>query len=163
MIDYEIQAPSRVCAATQRELKPGESYWAVLTEQSGKLVRRDFAAEAWSGPPPGAIAYWRGKVPVAGQKPRNPVINEELLVDCLERLKDRTEPEGQNFRYVVALLLMRRKRFKFEDAGRDDQGRDVLIVRDVRSGAVHTIVDPHVDDEQLAAVQADVFRVLGWE
>jgi hypothetical protein len=163
MIDYDIQAPSRVCAASGRELKPGERYWAVLTEEAGKLVRTDFAAEVWKGPPPGAIAYWKGKIPTAGQKPRKPLINDELLVDCFERLKDSTDPEGQNFRYVVALLLMRRKRFKFEDAGRDEQGRDVLIVRESRDGTVHTVVDPRLDDEQIAAVQAEVFRVLGWE
>ena len=58
---------------------------------------------------------------------------------------------------------MRRKRFKFEDAARDDQGRDVLIVRDARGGATHHVIDPRLSDEQVAAVQTEVFRVLGWE
>jgi hypothetical protein len=163
MTDYDIQAPSRVCAASGRELKPGDRFFAVLAEVGGKLARTDFAADAWPGAPKDAVAYWSGKVPPAGQKPKKPVINDELLLDCFDRLKESTDPDGLNFRYVATLLLMRRKRFKFEDASRDDQGRDVLIVRDARGGAVHDVIDPRLTDEQVAAVQTEVFRVLGWE
>jgi hypothetical protein len=161
--DYELQGPARVCAATGRELKPGDRYCGALTESDGKLVRTDFAADAWPGPPPGALAYWSGKVPAAGQKPKKPPINDDLLLDCFDRLKDTADADGLNFRYVAALLLMRRKRFKFEDAARDDKGRDVLIVRDARGGAAHHVTDPRLTDEQIADVQREVFRVLGWD
>jgi hypothetical protein len=162
MTEYDIQAPARMCAATGRELKPGDRFFAVLTEDAGKLVRTDYAADAWPGAPAGAVAYWSGKVPTAGQKPRKPVVNDDLLLDCFDRLKDTADADGQNFRYVAALLLMRRKRFKFEDATRDDKGRDVLIVKDTRGG-VHHVTDPRLTDDQIAAVQTEVFRVLGWE
>ena len=161
MTDYEIQGPARVCAATGRELKPGDRFHAVLTEDGGKFVRTDYAADAWPGPPPGAVAHWAGTVPSA-DKPRRPVVNDELLLGCFDRLKDSADADGVNFRYVAALLLMRRKRFKFEDVVRDAAGADVLLVRDARGGAVHHVADPHLTDEQVGAVQAEVFRVLGW-
>ncbi|MDY3558890.1 hypothetical protein R5W23_006066 [Gemmata sp. JC673] len=163
MTDYDIQGPTRVCAVTGRELKPGEKYFAALTESAGTLVRTDYAPEAWPGLPAGAVAYWCGKVPAAGAKPRKPVVNDDLLLDCFDRLKGSADADGLNFRYVATLLLMRRKRFKFEDASRDASGRDVMIVRDARGGAVHHVVDPRLNDEQIAAVQTEVFRVLGWE
>lgn len=163
MTDYDIQGPTRVCAATGRELKPGDRFFAMLNESAGKLVRSDFAADAWPGAPPNAVAFWSGKVPAAGHKPRKPVVNDDLLLDCFDRLKDTADADGLNFRYVATLLLMRRKRFKFEDAARDANGRDVLIVRDARGGAIHHVVDPRLNDEQVAAVQTEVFRVLGWE
>jgi hypothetical protein len=163
MTDYDIQAPARVCAATGRELKPGDRFYAVLAESGGKLVRTDYAAEGWPGPPGGAVAYWTGRVTAAGQKVRKPAVNDDVLLDCFDRLKGSGDADGLNFRYVAALLLMRRKRFKFEDAARDDHGRDVLIVKDARGGAVHHVTDPRLADDQIAAVQAEVFRVLGWE
>ena len=163
MTDYDIQGPARVCAATGHALKPGDRFFAVLAASAGKMVRTDYAADAWPGPPQGAVAYWAGKVPAADHKPRKPVVNDDLLLDCFDRLKGSGDPDGLNFRYVAALLLMRRKRFKFEDAARDAQGRDVLIVRDARGGAVHHVIDPRLTDEQIAAVQTEVFRVLGWE
>jgi hypothetical protein len=163
MTDYDIQNVAQVCAATGRELKPGDRYYAVLREDAGKLTRTDYAAEAWTGAPQDAVAFWAGKVPIAGQKPRKPVVNDDLLLDCFDRLKDSTDADGLNFRYVATLLLMRRKRFKFEDASRDELGRDILIVRDARGGAVHHVIDPRLNDEQIATVQTEVFRVLGWD
>src|SRR5262249_38386440 len=112
-------------------------------------------------PPAGCIAYWMGKAP-ADDKPRKPVINDELLLDCFDRLKESSDPDGLNFRYVAALLLMRKKKFKFEDAIHDDAGRDVLLVRDSRNGAMHQVIDPKLADEQMTAVQGELFRVLGW-
>jgi hypothetical protein len=162
MTDYEIQGPTRVCAATGRELKPGDRFFGVLLQEGGKLVRRDYAADAWPGPPVGHVAYWTGKVPPS-DKPRKPVVNDELLLDCFLRLKEATEPDGVNFRYVAALLLMRRKRFKFEEVYRDGAGNDVLLVRDARGGAVHEVIDPRLNEEQVATVQSEVFRVLGWQ
>jgi len=161
MTDYEIQGPTRVCAATGRELKPGDRFHAVLTERAGKFVRTDFAAEAWPGAPLEAVAHWSGRVP-ADDKPRKPVINDEVLLGCFERLQDATDTDGLNFRYVAALLLMRRKRFRFEDVARDDAGRDVMVLKDVKSGTVHPVLDPRLTDDQIALVQAEVFRVLGW-
>ena len=162
MTDYEIHGPARACAATGRELKPGDHFHAMLTERDGKLVRTDYAAEAWTGAPADAIAHWAGRVP-AVDKPRKPVINDEVLIGCFERLKDSADADGQNFRYVAALLLMRRKRFRFEDVARDASGRDVLILKDAKGGAVHEVLDPRLTDDQIAAAQAEVFRVLGWE
>jgi hypothetical protein len=162
MTDYMIQGPTRVCAATGRELKPGERFHAVLTERDGKFVRADFAAEAWPGAPPEAVAHWSGLVP-ADDKPRKPVVNDEVLLGCFDRLKEAADADGLNFRYVAALLLMRRKRFRFEDVARDETGRDVLILKDARAGTIHQVIDPRLNEDEIAAVQNEVFRVLGWE
>jgi hypothetical protein len=162
MAEFEIQGPTRVCAASGRELRPGDRFVGVLTAEGGTFVRRDYAAEAWPGPLDGALAYWSGKVP-ADDRPHRPFVNEAVLLDCFDRLAAATEPDGLNFRYVAALLLMRKKRLKFEDVVRDESGRDVLLVRDSRGGAVHRVIDPHLTDDQIAAVQAEVFRVLGWQ
>ena len=162
MPEYDVQGPTRVCRATGRELKAGERFYAVLAEDGGKVVRADYAADAWPGPPPGFVAYWAGKVPAA-DKPRRPPVNDEVLLDCFTRLTDTADPDGLNFRYVAALLLMRRKRLKFEDAARDPAGHDVLVLRDPKGKAVYHVADPRLTDEQITDVQAEVFRVLGWE
>ena len=161
-MSIDIQGPTRLCAGTGRELRPGERFYGVLVEEAGRFVRRDFAADAWTLPPSGAVAYWAGRVPAA-ERPRKPAFNDDLLRDCFAHLAAATEPDRLNFRYVVALLLMRRKRLKFEDASRDAAGRDVLVLREPKTGAVHHVVDPRLTDEQMAAVQDEVFQVLGWE
>jgi hypothetical protein len=84
-------------------------------------------------------------------------------VDCFHHLEAATEPARVNFRYVVALLLMRRRRLKFEDVHRAADGSHVLVVRDARTGTRHEVADPRLAEAEIAADQDEVFRVLGWQ
>jgi hypothetical protein len=161
MTDYQIQPNTRRCAATGKELQPGSKFYTVLLDQGGKFVRQDYSGEAWQGPPEGAFSFWAGRVPPpeAGRRPR---INDELLLDCFNRLQGETEPGRVSFRYVIALLLMRRKRLKF-DRVQADGGREVLHLRCPRTGAAHEVINPRLTEDEMVAVQDEVFRVLGWE
>jgi hypothetical protein len=160
--EIKIQGPTRVCAATGRPLQPGDRFVAALTDDAGKYVRRDYAADAWPGPPPGTVAFWAGRVP-ATDTPRKPTVNDGLLADWFHHLAGATEPDRVRFRYVVALLLMRRKRLKFEDVRRSSDGSAVLVVRDAKGGGRYELPDPRLTEAEVEAVQAEVFRVLGWE
>ena len=159
----EWPAPTRTCAATGRELKPGERYVGVVVDEAGKLLRKEFAPESWQPNAAGLIGFWHGRVPDAKAKPAKPSFNEPLLLDCLDHLRDATEPSQIRFRYVVVLLLMRRKRLKFEDTIRKADGTEALVVRDTRNGKKLEVLDPRLNEIELEAVQAEVFQLLGWE
>jgi hypothetical protein len=160
MTEYPNPSSLRYCAATGRPLRPGDRYYGVLALDGSRLTRQEFSADAWTGPPHGAFGHWIGRVPVSADG-RRPPIDDEMLVDCFQRLEDAAEPEKLNFRYVVALLLMRRKRFKFDDVVKDGGGEN-LVVRDTRSGAQYSVRDPGLAEEQMKTVQDEVFQVLGW-
>jgi hypothetical protein len=160
MTDYQIQPSTRQCCVTGRTLTPGEPCYSVLLQQGSQLVRQDYSREAWQGPPPGTIGFWQGRVP-AGEQDRRPPIDDDLLLECFGRLEGQEEPARVSFRYVVALLLMRRKRLKFEDVVHVN-GREVLRLRCVRTRALHEVVNPELSDEEVQAVQEEVFKVLGW-
>jgi hypothetical protein len=166
-----VRRPERRLAGSRshdRVSDPGK-HTAVRTDgtgvasgrEGGKFVRQDFAGEAWTGPPTGAFSFWMARVP-AQDESRRPRIDDELLMDCFQRLKGQTEPDRINFRYVLALLLMRRKRLKFEDA-RLDGDQEILRLRCARSREVHEVVNPRLTEQEMAAVQEEVFKVLGWE
>jgi hypothetical protein len=161
MTDYQIQAITRRCTATGRELRPGEKYFTALLDVDGKFIRQDYSSEAWQGPPEGVFSFWMGRVP-AQEESRRPRIDDDLLFDCFQRLEGQAEPEKVNFRYVIALLLMRRKRFKFEEA-RKEGGQEVLRVRCAKTKNVYQAVNPGLTEEAMAAVQEEVFKVLGWD
>jgi hypothetical protein len=161
MIDYQIQPNTRRCFLTNRELRPGEKFYSVLLDENGQLVRHDYSEEAWQGPPDGAFSFWAGKVPAPDQGKR-PRIDDEMLFECFNRLEGQIDPGRINFRYVVALLLMRRKRLKFAGA-LTKEGREVLHLRDARSGAEYEVVNPGLTDDEMASVQEEVLNVLGWE
>jgi hypothetical protein len=161
MTDYQIQPNTRQCAATGRTLRPGERYYSVLVEDQGKLARRDYAADAWQGPPPGAFGFWAGRIPT-DQGHRPPPIDDDLLLDCFQRLEGQGEPARVNFRYVVALLLMRRKRLRFEEA-RTEGEDEILVLRCPRTRTSYRLANPRLGEAEMTAVQDEVFKVLGWE
>jgi hypothetical protein len=146
----------KICAASGRALQVGERYYAVLHDHNGKFVRTDYSLTAWTEPPANAIAYWTGKVPPA-DRPNKPIIDDELLMECLNRLAESSDLNQIRFRYVVALLLMRRKRLKYDDAG-----ADFLTLRDSKSGEKKRIVDPRMTEQEITDVQEEVFKVFGW-
>jgi hypothetical protein len=142
-------------------LRPGDRYVTALLDDGGKFVRRDVSAGEWTGPPEHTIAHWAARVPLHGEAPRRPPIDDDLLAECFHRLDGAAEPGQVQFRYVVALLLMRRKRFRFEDVTKDAAG-ETLLLRDTKTGERYAVADPGLTDEAMAAVQDEVFRVLGW-
>jgi hypothetical protein len=160
-MDYQFQAPSRRCSATGRELKSGEIYYTVLLEEAGKFIRKDFAGDAWPGPPAQAFGYWKGRVPASDQDQR-PRIDNELLVDCFCRLEGQIEPDRLQFRYVLALLLMRRKYLKFEEA-KVDGDQEILNLHCSRTKRQYEVINPRMTEEETSRVQEEVLKVLGWQ
>lgn len=160
MTEYQIQPPTRRCMTTGRELQAGERFFTALVESGDRFQRQDYAPEAWHGPPDGAFSYWMGKVPpTAGhEKPR---FDDDLLEECFERLENPTESGRVNFRYVLALLLIRRKRFRFE-ATRYEGPEERIILFSPRSNRRYEVVNPRLSDLQMKDAQSEVFQVLGW-
>jgi hypothetical protein len=81
---------------------------------------------------------------------------------CLQRLESETDSTKIAFRYVLALLLMRRKRLRLEDTKKEGP-REVMLLRCTRKGDRFRVADPALSDHELESVQDEVFRVLGWE
>jgi hypothetical protein len=157
-MEYQIQPNTRRCAVTGRELQPGERYFAALIEAGDQFARRDYSAEAWQGPPAGAFSFWCGRVPPPEEKAR-PRFDDDLLVECFHRLDGQTDPGRVNFRYVVALLLVRRRRFKLE-VGAESAG--TITVRCARTGERYAVTNPQLSEDEMLQVQDEVFQVLGW-
>jgi hypothetical protein len=155
---YQIQGTSRRCARTGRELKPGERIFSVLFDRDGQWVRSDIAAEAWTGPPAEAFSFWQTRVPEEKDDQR-PRLDDEMLRDLFQRLEQATEPRQLQFRYVLALWLMRRKQLRFEAVQRQG-GQDYLVLRDARQGRRLIVADPRLTEEQMADVQDQLQALL---
>jgi hypothetical protein len=157
-MEYQIASSTWRCARTGRELAPGEKAYSVLYDRGGTFERQDISPEAWQGPPPEAFSFWVSRVPAEGQ-PRRLQVDDELILDCLERLTAETGAAKVNFRYVLALLLMRRKRLRFEEVARQED-KELLVLRCPRTRQVYQVVNPQLTEEQLAEVQQEVEKVL---
>jgi hypothetical protein len=86
-----------------------------------------------------------------------------MLLECFHRLEGATEPGKLNFRFVLSLLLLRRKRLRVLDTVVGGKDRSILVMGGPRGSERYQVVDPGLSDSDLEAVQEDIFRVLGWE
>ena len=171
---YEIARPTGLCAATGEPIGVGQPYVAVLTEREGEegLQRLDFAAAAWDdgarpGPPLRVFGHWRAVMGAANEN-RRPFIDDESMADLLEQLEGAQEPSRQSFRYVLALMLVRKRLFKFEGNGRDEQDRPVMVLRrstpaDATPAEPISVVDPGMDDAAIAAAIEQLGAVMAGE
>jgi len=57
---------------------------------------------------------------------------------------------------------MRRKRLKFEEAKVADE-QETLWLCCSRTGTQHQVFNPRLSEEEMATVQEEVFKVLGWQ
>jgi hypothetical protein len=105
-LDFEIQRSTRRCASTERALEPGEWCYSVLEVRGADIVRKDFAASAWTGPPTDAFGWWKARVPEPHAK-KIKLAPNEVLLELFDHLAE--QPEREDMRYVLALLLVRRR------------------------------------------------------
>jgi len=163
MLDYEIQRCSRRCSATDRELRDGETCYSVLLAEGGQVVRRDFSAEAWPAPPENALGWWKSTVvdPNAGRPHWAP---NDVMLSYFERLSE--DPTAEDARYVLALLLVRRRVLRVEGREQDLAGKDTLVLYCGRNESQYRVTELLPAPERAAAIQqqlADLLQTSGPE
>ena len=80
-----------------------------------RLKRVDVCLEAWEqGQRPDRLfSYWKAHVPQPAEK-KKLFVDDEVLMNLFIRLADTDEPRRQAFRFVLALILMRKKLLRYE-------------------------------------------------
>jgi hypothetical protein len=124
-MDLKLHRPRGACAVTGRPFVPGELFYSALVRVGGDLDRLDVAAEAWTGPPDRALAWWRSAYPAADAAGPE-LAPVDVLLDVLEELEGRAEDEP--LRYLLALQLVRRRALRVVDTPAGQEGAETLVV-----------------------------------
>lgn len=164
MAEWEVERTSGKCTVSGRPLSEGEEFYAVLFDRNGKLERIDYALESWNGPPEGAYCFWKSRVPVK-EKKRQVWVDNDILANLFVRLADEEDEGKIQFRFVLALLLMRKRLLKYEQTLRDGdrehwQMRFLGELANQAGGAVHLVRNPQLSDEQIKTVSEQLSAIL---
>ena len=168
---YPVARSTGQCAATGKAFAPGERYVATLVERqpdSGLFERVDFSVEAWqNGARPQAplriFGVWRANFQeqVAARKP---LLGDDELLDLFEQLGEATEPRQISFRYVLTLLLVRRRLLRMMGTKARTAERPALMLVLPRGvGADQQpieVVDPGLDEAAIAEVIEQVGQII---
>lgn len=161
--------PSRVCSETGRPFKPGEKIFVVLFEEKGEIRRRDLCAEAFAATkrPENALAWWSTRLPSNADK-KEKLAPNDALTDLFESLADR--PDEAALRYVLALLLTRRRVLRFEreeieflgdgDAPQRSLSAPSLVFFSPRRETSYVVPVVEMNAEEIAAVETRLLALV---
>jgi hypothetical protein len=160
MEQWEVAKCGGVCAATGRQLAEGEEHWAVLFEAGESFRREDYALDAWNGPPPGAFCSFRTRVPIKEKKKRL-LVDDDVLINFFTRLAGEPEETRVHFRFVLALILMRKRLLRYEETDRT-AAQEIWMMRLARDreGPLHSVVNPRLNDAQIERVSRELGAIL---
>jgi hypothetical protein len=156
-MDYAIERSAKCCAATGREFAPGEWFYSVLIGQGDELKRCDYSAQAWQGPPPGTIGWWKSQMPDQNVR-RSAWAPNEVLLGFFDELA--AQPDKQDMRYVLALLLVRRRVMRMEEEQRDESGQERLLLYCPRRDAEYTVPAVPPDAQRTEEIQQVLAKLL---
>jgi hypothetical protein len=156
MWDAEVQRFTRHCSQSGRSLQPGETYYSALIPQAGSVQRRDYAAEAWPGPPANALGWWRSTVP--DPKSRRPGwAPSDVILHFFMQLED--APSQADMRYVLALFLLRRRLVKL-DQETTVQGERYLRLTCPKLAAEFEVRVTEPQPQRIAEIQQQLSELL---
>lgn len=158
MDEWEINKPLGQCYGTGRKIEYGEEYFGALLETGEGLQRRDFCADYWEKEKPNVFCYWKTRLPHPNQK-KQIFVDDEMLLAFFERLGKETEQEKVNFRFVLALILMRKRRLKY-DATRVEDAKEIWRLRIVAEKQIVEVINPHLDEEQIEQLSSQIGQIL---
>ena len=159
MEQWDINKPLGQCSGSEKLIEFGEDFFAALVETDQGLQRRDFCAEYWNNEKPEVYCYWKTKLPDPKQK-KPMFVDDEMLFAFFERLAQETEPEKINFRFVLTLILMRKRKLKY-DSSKTKNEKETWRLKVVGADKQFVeVINPNLDEQQIEQLSSQVGQIL---
>lgn len=159
---YEVARPQGRCAVSGQDIQPDEKFMTALLDSPAGYQRADVSLAHWNEfDRSHVVAFWQTTMPRPEQK-KKLFVDDAILCEVFERLSDVTEPAKVNFRFVLGLILMR-KRLVIYETTLHESGRDIWRVRMKGKQQQLDLVDPKLNEEQMREVSQQLGEVLHQE
>lgn len=150
-MEYHLKPIGRTCAVSGEPLAPGSDCHSVLVEKNGQLVRLDIAKESWTGPPDGTVGHWIARVPSSAARPKP--LDADALMQSFEEMNADASPANEKFRYVLALLLLQKRKLQITTT-RIDGDDQYLEVTGTRGEGPWEVLDHRLEESEIDRLQA---------
>jgi hypothetical protein len=156
---YEVGRPQGQCCLCGQPIEPQQRFMAALIEMPTAFQRNDYCATCWEKHDRTAVlAFWQTAMPRPEQKKRL-FVDDTVLCELFERLADVSEPAKVNFRFVLGLILMRKRLLVYE-ATRQEGEREIWSMRMKGTEQGLDMVNPKLDESQMKDVGEQLGQIL---
>ena len=158
MSEWDVKRGEQKCAKCSHGFAEQEEYFSALYDEERQFIRRDFCGDCWGGQEKDAMfSFWKTRVPAKEQERK--LVDDEIIMNFFMRLEGEADATKRNFRYVLALLLMRKRILKLEDIRYDDDG-EALVLKHRGEDKEYVVHNPQLSEEEIQQVTDEVGKIL---
>ncbi len=160
-MEYHLKPLGKVCAGTGKTLVPGSVCISVVVDHGQELRRLDFSKEGWKGPPEGTLAQWQCAVPLPVEVKKR-LLDPDALMNYFDQLTEEANPLQERLRYILAILLMHKRRLR-EEGIRSSGEDEFLLFTSTHGEGTYEVRNFHLTDEEVAELQESLNAHLSVE
>ena len=159
---YEVSRPQGKCAVCGEVIAPDEKFMACLRETPLGFERLDCMTGCWDKLEHGSVvAFWKTTMP-RGEVKKKIFVDDQVLCDLFERLANVAEPAKLQFRFVLGLILMRKRMLVYE-ATRKEGDRELWSMRFRGREDRMDLLNPQLTEDQVMDVSRQLGEILNEE
>lgn len=155
--DWEIKSRAHQCCRSGREFVEGEFFYTLLIREGEGFRREDLSEEAWKDRNDNIqpFSFWRSKYEPPAPPPKEPLPRDDAE-GLLRRLIQENDPAHANVRYILALMLERKRVIRPLESSDDD----MLVYEHLVTGETLVLSNPKLSLDRIPEVQREVSALL---
>lgn len=160
----EVKTEAPAADQTPAEAKPAAK--AEAPKDVSPYSRVDYCESCWSaGKRPEAplemFSFWKSTVPEPTAKKRM-FVDDSVLIDLFQRLEGRESQEDTRLRFVLALILMRKRLLRYEGMVQG-AAQETWRMRPRGTDEEVMVINPQLTESQIGEVSQQLSGILAEE
>ncbi|HCQ33584.1 MAG TPA: hypothetical protein DIV54_08785 [Verrucomicrobiales bacterium] len=161
---WHIKSRAHQCSISEKPFNDGEPFFTAIfpDPESDGYLRLDFSQEAWDDrdeEAPSPFSFWRTVYRPPEVMEKIDIVDKDDPETLLTSLIEQDEAHTENTRYILAIMLERKKILVETDSQKTGTGL-LRIYEHRHSGEVFIVKDPLIPLPEIAPIQEEVQRLL---
>lgn len=163
--NWSIRVRAHECSLTGRAFEDGEFFHTAIYFDPGEngYVRKDICSEAWKERKEERkpVAAWKSMYQKVLVEARPEITPKESAMELLQRFIEDGDPLTENARYILALMLERKRQIS-QTAEKEVDGNKMLFYENKKTGEIFIVRDPELRLDEVAQIQDEVATILAF-
>ena len=166
--DWKIRSTLARCEVSGEPFVDGQEFYTCIFDDpaSDGFVRRDYSTDAWrkirKKIDPAPFSFWKSTFKAPLKTGEDKRIVDTSVEGMLRHFIEEDDPLTENTRYILALMLERRKTLIPTDS-KVTETRTLLFYEHADTGDVFIVADPGLRLDEIESVQREVVDLLAAE
>ncbi|MFW6151590.1 MAG: hypothetical protein ACOC6C_01300 [Verrucomicrobiota bacterium] len=159
--EWNIKSMEQNCSGCEKPFHDKEKCCSLLDFTEAGYIRSDYCLDCWNrrqneSPP---FSVWQTVYTVPPPEPEEP-LKKENAENLLRRLMKKEDSSKDGVRYILAVMLERKKLLVERDTKTTDHGDKIRIYEHRKTGETLIIRDPQLNLNSLGKLQRQVADML---